>query len=176
MDYVQYVDAVRFGDLSHLLKIEAACREWWFPTLDRGAGALLHFAVDHGRLNMVKFLIEQRGVEVNQRDITRGWTPLHRCGRVAHYRHAQFLETFEYLLSKGADPELVTYEGAGVGSGCTAVELAVKKGHDWEEGEVRRTLQGLIEKYSNVKKAPEFVYQGLPYGMGHVSPLPQGIA
>ena len=89
---VQYVDALRFGDIPRFKQIEAACEGWWFPTLDRGAGALLHLVVDHGQLAAVKFLIEQRGVEVNQRDATHGWTPLHRCARVAHYRHAPFLQ------------------------------------------------------------------------------------
>ena len=36
--------------------------------------------------------MEQRGVEVNQRDAGRGWTPLMRCARVAHYRHAPYLQ------------------------------------------------------------------------------------
>ena len=122
------MDAVRFGDLPRFLRIEAATQGWWFPTLDRGAGALLHFAVDHGQLEMVKFLVERRGVEVNQRDAARGWTPLHRCARVAHYHHAPFLGTFEYLLSAGADPEIVTFQsGGGVGAGCGVLDLAVKK-------------------------------------------------
>lgn len=47
---------------------------------------------------MVKFLIEERGVEVNQRAISNGWTPLHRAARVAHYNTAPHLEVFEYLL------------------------------------------------------------------------------
>ena len=31
---------------------------------------------------MVKFLVEERGAEVNQQDRKRGWTPLHRAARM----------------------------------------------------------------------------------------------
>lgn len=46
----QYIDAIRFGDLYKFKKIEKASEGWWFPTLDRGGGAALHFAVDHGQV------------------------------------------------------------------------------------------------------------------------------
>lgn len=55
--HLQYCDAIRFGDLPRFLEIEAACAEWYFPTLDRGAGALLHIAADHGQLAAAKFLV-----------------------------------------------------------------------------------------------------------------------
>ena len=45
----QYADAVRVGDLALFKRIEEETSDWWFPTLDRGAGAALHFAVDHGQ-------------------------------------------------------------------------------------------------------------------------------
>ena len=45
----QYVDAVRHGDLPQFLEIEQHTSDWWFPTLDRGAGAALHIACDHGQ-------------------------------------------------------------------------------------------------------------------------------
>ena len=84
----QYIDAIRLDDLPRFRKLEQECREWWFPTLDRGAGAALHCAADHGRLEAARYLLEARGVEVNQRDIRRGWTPLMRCARVAHDKDA----------------------------------------------------------------------------------------
>ncbi len=46
---LQYIDALRFGNLEKFKMIEEACKGWWFPTLDRGLGAALHFAVDHGQ-------------------------------------------------------------------------------------------------------------------------------
>ena len=36
----------------------------------------------HTQLEMVKFLVEERGAEVNQQDRKRGWTPLHRAARM----------------------------------------------------------------------------------------------
>lgn len=47
---LQYVDALRFGKISAFKDIEAESVDWWFPTLDRGSGALIHFAVDHGQV------------------------------------------------------------------------------------------------------------------------------
>lgn len=124
---LQYVDAIRFGDLPAFLKIESACQAWWSPTLDRGAGPLLHFAVDHGQLSMVKFLVEQRGVFVNQRcNNSTGWTPLHRCAYVAHYRNAPHMDVFEYLLAHGADPALKTYAADGKPA-SSILDLAVHK-------------------------------------------------
>lgn len=123
---IQYVDAIRFGDLTSFLRIEAACKAWWTPTMDRGAGALLHFAVEHGRLQLVKFLLEERGVPVNQRCIRTGWTPLHRCAHVAHYRHAPFLEIFEHLLRAGADASFKTYAIGGTPA-ASILDLVVKK-------------------------------------------------
>jgi Ankyrin repeats (many copies) len=124
---MQYVDAIRFGDLPAFLQIESACQAWWHPTLDRGAGALLHFAVDHGQLSMVKFLVEQKNVPVNQRCNNRtGWTPLHRCAHVAHYRNAPHMEVFEYLLASGADPALKTFAADGKPA-SSIVDLAVNK-------------------------------------------------
>lgn len=125
---VQYVDTIRFGDLPRFRRLEAACQGWWFPTLDRGAGALLHFAADHGQVAAARLLLDRRGAEVNQRDAGTGWTPLHRCARVAHYRHGPFLELFELLLQAGADPDLRTFPPRdGSGAGATVLELAVHK-------------------------------------------------
>ena len=163
---LQYVDAVRFGDFEALARIESAASGWWFPTLDRGAGALLHFAVDHGRLSMVKFLVEERKVEVNQRDKSTGWTPLHRCAYVVHYRHAPYFEIFEYLLSRGADPNLLSY-GDNVydtKGGLKTLDLVVKKGDGWGDGEVGEKVAQLIAKYDQTPKKKDYVYTGPPFG------------
>ena len=50
------------------------------------------------QLEAARYLVEQRRVPVNQRDRAGGWTPLLRCARVAHCKHAPFLELFELLL------------------------------------------------------------------------------
>lgn len=57
---LQYVDALRLGDVAAFRRIEAACEGWYSVGLDRGAGAALHFAVDHGRLEAVRFLVSAR--------------------------------------------------------------------------------------------------------------------
>ena len=54
---LQYIDALRLGDLARFRRLEAACQGWYTPSLDRGAGAALHCAVDHGRLEAVKYLV-----------------------------------------------------------------------------------------------------------------------
>ena len=46
---LQYVDALRLGNLAAFCDIEAESGDWWHVLLDRGAGAALHFAVDHGQ-------------------------------------------------------------------------------------------------------------------------------
>jgi ankyrin repeat protein len=33
----------------------------------------------------VRFLLEERGVEINQQEGGRGWTPLHHCAYMAHH-------------------------------------------------------------------------------------------
>jgi hypothetical protein len=48
----QYVDALRLGDVARFKDIEAESRDWWFASLDRGAGAALHFAADHGQVTI----------------------------------------------------------------------------------------------------------------------------
>lgn len=147
--------------------------DWWFPTLDRGVGAALHFAAECGQvqtdirlpthgleafrckstrsshcvllsdpwqivsklsalavcvvqLECVRFLVEERGAAVNQRDLSRGWTPLHRCAHMAHHTHAPFLATFKYLLEQGADANILSAEGPQ-SKPVSAVQVAVSK-------------------------------------------------
>lgn len=61
------------------------------------------------QLACVKFLVEARNAQVNQQTAKFGWTPLHHCARMAHYRHAPYLQIFQYLLEQGADPRLCTW-------------------------------------------------------------------
>ena len=50
----QYIDALRLGHLDHFEEIEEDSGDWWFPTMDRGAGAALHFAAEHGQVKSFK--------------------------------------------------------------------------------------------------------------------------
>ena len=59
------------------------------------------------QLHCVKFLLEQRKVEVNQQDLGRGWTPLMRVAHMAHHTEMPYLAIFEYLLQHGADASIV---------------------------------------------------------------------
>lgn len=97
--------------------------------MDRGAGSLLHFAVDHGRLDMVTYLIDNVKVPVNQQSLNGLWTPLHRCAQIIHYNHAPFFDIFEFLLARGADPTLQTSAASDDDDchPCTAIELVVNK-------------------------------------------------
>ena len=58
------------------------------------------------QLHCVKFLVEQRKVEVNQLDLNRGWTPLMRVAHMAHHTTSPYMAVFEYLLQQGADPSI----------------------------------------------------------------------
>lgn len=168
--YVQYIDAARSGDLATFKKVEAATTAFWFPLLDRGNGPVLHFAIDHGRLDIIKYLVEHHKVEVNQQDVSRGLTALHRCARVAHYKHRPFLEIFEFLLQHGADPDILSFPDKGKGNTkrLTVLDVVVEQGYGWEKGEVRDRLSALVLKYGSSSssscsaKPAAYVYQGPP--------------
>jgi hypothetical protein len=44
------------------------------------------------QLEVVRFLVEQRGVEINQQAIKTGWTPLMRCAQMAHYTNQPYMQ------------------------------------------------------------------------------------
>lgn len=59
---------------------------------------LLNNAAEHGNLEGVKYLIEEKGVPLDQQTGYSGWTPLHSAACGGH------IEVVRYLLSRGADP------------------------------------------------------------------------
>ena len=63
----------------------------------------IQFSVYVLQMHCVKFLVEQRNVEINQQDHRRGWTPLMRVAHMAHHTELPYLAIFEYLLQQGAD-------------------------------------------------------------------------
>ena len=104
------------------------------------------------QLAFVRFLVEECKAEVNQQDRELGWTPLHRCARLAHVTQPPYMEIFEYLLQKGADPSIRTFQtseppggAADVGTAerglQTVLDVCVEKGRGWRTGQVRSTLQ-----------------------------------
>ena len=156
--FFEYVDSMRNGTLEDFKSIQEQTKEWWSATLDRGAGALIHFAVDHGRLDVVRYLLDDLRVPVNHQSLNGQWTPLHRCARMVHYKHAPYFEIFELLLAQGADPDLETEDG------IPPRDLVVLKGYQWEEGEVQGRVDALVAKYSGVPKAPTWFYTGKSVG------------
>lgn len=76
----------------------------YYITQDNGAGAPIHFATTYKQLDMLHHLI-RKGAEVNQRD-DKGFTALHRAAYLAQYEG--YLQIYEYLLSEGADPSVLT--------------------------------------------------------------------
>ena len=87
------------------------------------------------------------GAEVNQRD-GRGWTPLHRAAHLAHYDG--YLEVCDYLLSRGADPNVKTrnfdpYLDPGR---KTALDVCV------DDEAIRGRLRELIERHAGAERRP----------------------
>ncbi|NPA65781.1 MAG: ankyrin repeat domain-containing protein [Epsilonproteobacteria bacterium] len=75
----------------------------------------LHLAIRRGRMEMVKFLIEERDADINIQD-KAGWTPLMEAIM------DDYAEIAKYLVEKGADLSIANERGA------TAPMLAQKFG------------------------------------------------
>ncbi len=142
---IAFYSAVRLGDPEQLANVMDS--DPYFITQDNGAGAPVHFATTYKQLDMLHHLLNN-GAEVNQRD-EKGYTPLHRAAYLAHYDG--YLEIYEYLLSRGADPSLKTedYDPYLNPGRKTPVEVAT------EDGDVRQKLVQLEKKYAKVKKVRE---------------------
>ena len=117
----------------------------YFWTQDNGAGGPVHFATTYKQIDMLHHILRNCPQAVNQRDV-RGFTPLHRAAYLAQYDGYQ--ELYEYLLSEGADPTIVTedYDPYLNPGRKTPIEVAVK------DGPTRDALRFLEEKYADTKK------------------------
>ena len=110
--------------------------------------------------------MERKGARVNQQDRALGWTPLHRCARLAHCRARPYLELFDYLLSVGADANILTYEGSDdgragrIGWPQSCFDLCADVGLGWRPGRLRRVLRALVKAHAGVPKPPAFRYEG----------------
>lgn len=117
----------------------------YYWTQDNGAGGPVHFATTYKQIDMLHHILRNCPQAVNQRDV-RGFTPLHRAAYLAQYDGYQ--ELYEYLLSEGADPRIVTedYDPYLNPGRKTPIEVAVK------DGPTRDALRFLEEKYSQTPK------------------------
>lgn len=138
-----FYSCARLGDPEQLAKIIAT--DPYFLTQDNGAGSPLHFAVTYRQLDMMHHLLNN-GALVNQRD-PKGFTPLHRAAYLA--QHDGYLEIYEYLLSRGADPTIRTEDYDEY------LDPGRKLPSDLASEGVRDTVLALEAQYSIVKKEPE---------------------
>ncbi|XP_074640428.1 fibronectin type 3 and ankyrin repeat domains protein 1-like [Tubulanus polymorphus] len=89
---------------------------------DKNGAIAIHSACDGQNLEVIKYLIDD-GADVNARDTTSGWTPLHRCAAIGGNK-----EVANLLIRKGAVIESKDNDGK------TPLMIAVVYGH-----------QGLVE-------------------------------
>ena len=138
-----FYSCVRLGDPEQLAKVMREDPYFW--TQDNGAGAPVHFATTYKQLDMLHHLLNN-GAEVNQRD-NRGMTPLHRAAYLAHYEG--YLEIYEYLLSRGADPTVLTedYDPYLNPGRKKPIDVSVDK------PEVRAKIAELEKRYARTGKA-----------------------
>lgn len=89
--------AAAIGDLEWLknsLKISSEI------VFDKNGYATLHLACIHGRLNIIKYLIEGQNMSINLPS-SQGWCPISLC--INNNIGSKAVDCLKYLISKGAD-------------------------------------------------------------------------
>jgi ankyrin repeat protein len=84
------------------------------PTIENRLGSTLTNAAASGHVLIVKYLIEEYGMSINEQTKPKGWTPL----IAASLSYNSRTEMVKYLLSKGADKSIRDNEG------MTAIDYA----------------------------------------------------
>jgi len=83
------------------------------------SGAPLHVACRFGKLELVKWLIEEKGANIHVGIKLEGSTPIYIASQKG------YVEIVEYLVSKGADPKEIVKGG----DWASSVHIACKNGH-----------------------------------------------
>jgi len=92
------------GNLGGLKEELGSYREVINETRNTGTGeTLLQISCKNGHIDLVRFLLEQPEIDVNQQSRFRGWTALHF---VAHHCTPEDEEIVNLLIKAGADPEV----------------------------------------------------------------------
>ncbi|CAF0798567.1 unnamed protein product [Brachionus calyciflorus] len=90
--------AAAIGDLEWLKQTFKISAEKAF---DKDGFATIHLAAIHGRLNIIKYLVEEQNFDPNFPSAMHCWYPIHLC--ISNQIGSRAVECLKYLLEKGAD-------------------------------------------------------------------------
>jgi hypothetical protein len=92
--------AASIGDLEWLKQTFKIVSEMPY---DKNGFMTIHLASIHGRLNILKYLIEERKIDANLPS-THGWRPVHLC--ISSQIGERAIECLRYLIQQGGDIEV----------------------------------------------------------------------
>lgn len=90
--------AASIGDLEWLKQTLSITDEIVF---DKNGYGTIHLAAIHARLNIIKYLIEEKKVNVNLPSLIQGWRPIHLC--ISAQNGPKAVDCLIYLIDKGAN-------------------------------------------------------------------------
>ena len=93
--------AASIGDLEWLKQTLQITSDIVF---DKNGFSTLHLAAIHARLNIIKYLIEEKKVNVNLPSLVQLWRPIHLC--ISAQNGSKAIDCLVYLIDKGADINL----------------------------------------------------------------------
>ena len=109
-------DAVKNKTLTHVCEIYRT-RYLEYTDVSLCTWNLLHLSSINGKLDIVRFCVEKKGLDVNSRDLDHGYTALHLAAGMGH------LQVVQCLVSSGADVNMKNKYG------YTALHEAAREGH-----------------------------------------------
>lgn len=123
-----FVNGIRSGRVDYLrifLNLHPEMLEKSF-SWDGGRGAAIACAAQHNQTEVIRFLVEEKGVDVNFNDVS-GWRPLHDAA------YAKSYEAAALLLSLGADPAIKRDDGRDTVEFCQSDEVQALIDPSYEE-------------------------------------------